>query len=77
MFERMDERRARSISYVVGIVLCWIGIGLMLYAMTHAASDGTLPYACLFAGMALVPLSTVISRTVRLALEYEIRKRGR
>ena len=75
MFDNMDESRARSISYVVGIILCWIGIGLMIYAMGRAALDGTMPYVLLLAGIALVPLSAVISRTVRLALEFEVRRR--
>lgn len=75
MFDNMDESRARSISYVVGIILCWIGIGLMIYAMGRAALDGTIPYALLLAGVALVPLSAVISRTTRLALEHEARRR--
>lgn len=77
MFDHMDESRARSISYVVGIILCWVGIGLMIYAMGCAASDGTIPYAMLLTGIALVPLSAVISRTTRLALEYEVRRTRR
>jgi hypothetical protein len=75
MFDNMDESRARSISYVVGIILCWIGIGLMIYAMGKAVLGGTMPYALLLAGVALVPLSAVISRTTRLALEHEARRR--
>lgn len=76
MFDNMDESRARSISYVVGIILCWIGIALMVYAIGCAALDGTMPYVLLLAGIALVPLSAVISRTVRLALEFEVRRRS-
>lgn len=75
MFDHMDESRARSISYAVGIILCWIGIALMIYAMGSAALPGTIPYALLLAGVALVPLSAVISRTTRLALEHEVRRR--
>lgn len=73
MLERMDESAARSISYLVGIVLCWIGIGLMLYAVI---ADPT-PWVLLLAGIALVPLSAVISRSTRLVLQHEVRRKRR
>lgn len=73
MLERMDESAAQTISYLVGIALCWIGIGLMLYAMIANPT----PYVLLFAGIALVPLSAVISRSTRLVLQHEVRNRRR
>ena len=73
MFGEMDESTARSISYVIGIVLCWVGIGLMLYAMAAQPTSWTL----MFAGAALVPLSVMTSRSTRLVLEHEVRRRRR